>query len=161
MKFYSITFFMCFMFFNCASQKDQHSFSKTIELNSNDLEEVYYQSWVAGVQGGGSGLNIYIKDVLVENPTEIYFRNKFVKLEHKNGYYIARFKTDINQSKDYVMNVDAKDEYKNKLPEKITFPFDLKDNEAVVVVLKQGKREYIKIKNIFQKPVIAYPSIKK
>lgn len=161
MKFYNITLLICFMFFNCASQQEQYSFYKTLESNPKELEMIYYQSWVAGVQGGGSGLNIYIKDVLIEHPIQIYFRNTFAKLEHKNGYYIARFKSDINQYNYVIMSDNPKQEYTNKLPEKITFPFDLKDNEAVILVLKDGKNAYIKIENIPQKPVVAYPSVKK
>ena len=37
--------------------------SNKINLEKNSrlvFEESYYQSWVAGVRGGGSGLNIYL-----------------------------------------------------------------------------------------------------
>ena len=45
------------------------------------FEESYYQSWIAGVRGGGSGINIYLtlevsvnKNIQIEG---IYFKEKY------------------------------------------------------------------------------------
>lgn len=50
------------VFVSCSSQKELAS-------NQNDNVEIYYQKWIAGVRGGGSGINIYVnfKTPLEEN----------------------------------------------------------------------------------------------
>lgn len=149
------------MFFNCASQKEQYSISRVITLDFNEIEKVYCQSWIAGVEGGGSGINLFIAKNILTSPIEVYFRGQIAKLELKGGYYIGRFKTEVNQEKDYVMDGNHVKEYENELPTKMAFPFKLGDKDAVILVLNKEKREYVKLKNISQRPMIAYPSIKK
>lgn len=125
--------------------------------------QVYCQKWVAGIQGGGAGLNIFI-------PTEdtsiildsVYFRGKAAKLEvqyQKGKIFIGRFISDFNKKKDIIMSNEPKAEFGNEMPKvPQTIPFKLKDNECVISY-KDGKTiKYFKIDNVVEKELIPYPS---
>ena len=124
--------------------------------------KVYYQKWVAGVQGGGSGLNIFIpsNDVSIVLDS-VYFRGKAVKLETKiqdKSLYIGRFKSQFNQKQDLIMSSDSTAEYGNKLPiveEQI--PFELKPDECVVSYMDGNKTKYFRIGNVVEKATMHYP----
>ena len=127
------------------------------------IENVYFQKWVAGIEGGGSGLNIFIptKDSSIVLDS-VYFRGKAVKLETKpqdKSLYIGRFKSQFNQKQhDIVMSSDAKAEYGNKLP--ITMkkvPFELKTDECVVSYMDGKKVKYFKIGNVVEKASMHFP----
>lgn len=128
------------------------------------LGDVYCQQWTAGIQGGGSGINLFIpvtsKSVIVLD--SVYFRGKASKLEVKPNtqLYIGRFKTDFNQpKKDIILSIDPKEEHSNQLPTKaINIPFKLKDDECVVSYQKNNKTLYFKISNVTQKAPLNYPS---
>lgn len=125
--------------------------------------DVYCQTWVAGIKGGGSGINIFIpvmdKTIQLDS---VYFRGKATKLEVNSSetpLYIGRFKTGFNEHKDIIMSSDSNEEYGNKLPEKaVKIPFDLKDDECVVSYIKDNKTLYYKISNVQQKEPLNYPS---
>ncbi|MBO6605427.1 hypothetical protein [Psychroserpens sp.] len=127
------------------------------------IADVYYQEWIAGVQGGGSGINLFISvsdsDITLET---VYFRGEVAKLEVKPSnpnQYIGRFKTEMNQPKDIILSSDPKEEYGNKMPQKKDkFPFELADNECVISYTVNDEIKYFKISNIKNKPVINYPS---
>lgn len=134
---------------------------KVIAANS----DVYSQSWVAGVRGGGSGTNLFISKSLISpnKPVSVYFRNKIINFEVLNvgnDFYIARFKGDANQLSDYNMSLDGTKEYGNEVPSdlKKPFPFELTNNEAVLAYEDSGKLKYIKITNIQQKMSVPYPA---
>lgn len=130
--------------------------------------DVYCQKWVAGIQGGGSGVNLFIPTNLKtydhQKLDSVYFRGQSAKLEIKESssglLYIGRFKSEFNQPKqDIVLSGDHKEEYTNQLPKKpIEIPFELKDDECVVSYRKDDKTLYFKISNIVQKAPLNYPS---
>nr|WP_321234022.1 hypothetical protein [uncultured Psychroserpens sp.] len=125
--------------------------------------EVYCQNWIAGVQGGGSGLNLFIPTMDVSIVLDsVYFRGKVTKLEinpNNKQLYIGRFKSEINQPKDIILSSDPKEEYTNKMPIKeAKMPFELNDNECVVSYQKGEKTLYYKIPNVIQKEPLNYPS---
>jgi len=146
-------------FSRCSSQK------KLQEKAPVELEQVYCQPWVAGVKGGGSGLNIFIPvkvmprdNVVIDS---VYFRGKVAKLETKPQnptLYIGRFQTTRNKKKDIIMSGDGNAEYGNEIP-KISkpIPFELKKNECVISYKTADKTEYFKIVNIVDKPLQALP----
>ena len=110
------------------------------------LEQVYCQNWVAGIEGGGSGLNIFIpikdKNFLLDS---VYFRGRVSHLEISQDslLFVGRYKTAFNQPKDMIMSKDPKEEFGNEMPEiPKKFPFDLKDNECVISYLEDGKSKY-------------------
>jgi len=156
----SITMLSFFMmaFSQCSSTK------KLQEKAPMTLGDVYCQRWIAGVQGGGSGLNVFIpvNDASISLDS-VFFRGKAAKLEIKQAgqetIYIGRFSGEVNQKRDINMNGDVKAEYGNKPP--IIYnknPFELKHNECVVSYMKGKKKEYFKIENIKEKDLIPYPS---
>ena len=128
-----------------------------------NIGEVYCQKWISGVEGGGSGLNIFIptRDTSIELDS-VYFRGKATKLETKpqnKSLYIGRFVSNVNQKKDLIMSNEPYAEYGNKMPIKTqNIPFELKENECVISY-KAGKTiKYFKIGNIIEKELIPYPS---
>ena len=127
------------------------SAQKLQESPSFNIEEVYSQKWIAGVQGGGSGINVFIpittelKDITLDN---LYFRGNMVASQTKPSspkLYIGRFIGNANQKEGYKSTGDK-------------IPFDLKDNEAVVSYSEKGKIKYFKIENITEKPMEQFPS---
>lgn len=147
--------FIIVSFSQCAS---------TLKLQDNlpiEIDEVYYQTWVAGVKGGGSGINVFIpmesnsNTILLDS---MYFRGKSTKIEYANDTLaIGRFKTKANQKQDIIMSNEPYAEYANKvpeIPEKI--PFELKDDECIVSYLEKNKTKYFKIKGIVKKESTPY-----
>ena len=126
-----------------------------------DIDQVYFQKWIAGVEGGGSGLNIFIPvKETIPKLDSVYFRGKVIKLEiDESGLlYIGRFLTGLNQKNDMIMSNDPNAEYGNKAPGKLQkFPFTLKETECIISYQKDGKTKYFKIEEIVEKEMIAYP----
>ena len=71
------------------------SASQTLENDAIKIGKAYYQNWVAGIQDGGSGFNLYLS--IIEKPQTIvldsaFFRGKKSKLEIiENNIALARF----------------------------------------------------------------------
>lgn len=158
-----ITFLLA-MFILMASFSQCSSAQKLQKEIPVSIDEVYCQRWTAGIQGGGSGLNIFIP-VSSKAPIvldSVYFRGQAAKLEVKSNtqLYIGRFKTAINQPKqDVILSTDMAEEYNNQLPKKATkIPFELNDDECVVSYQKENKTLYFKITNISEKEALNYPS---
>jgi hypothetical protein len=124
--------------------------------------EVYFQKWVSGVAGGGSGINIFV-ETLTDNVQldSVYFRGRAAKFEVKPAnklLYIGRFLTDSNKNEHMIMSSDTNQEYGNKapiIPSKI--PFELKDNECVISYLSNNQTKYFKIENIEERRSKNYP----
>ncbi len=116
-----------------------------------------YQTWVAGVRGGGSGINFYV-DLTSELPTNIelkrvIFRGYEVLFEKQdNLHFQAMIKTPGNQEKFEGDHSQIFTSPKNALI--------LAENEAILIFLKEGKEYHQKITNIIQKPALEYPSAK-
>lgn len=144
---------------SCAGGRDQGSgFEQEPPFT---LGAVYFQKWVAGVQNGGSGVNVYVEiesyldDVMIE---DIYFRNKKIKAQNSPQYrdlYVGYFKSE--KRPDIIMHDDPVKETVNTPPEKI--PFNLNDDEAVLSYLHKGEMKFIKLVEIEEKPMIAYPGM--
>ena len=124
--------------------------------------EIYFQKWIAGVEGGGSGVNIVIETLNSNVKLDsVYFHGKVAKLEVKPNnelIYIGRFISEFNKKENMVISFDTKQEYGNKapvLPKKI--PFELKDDECVVSYLESGKTKYYKLSNIIEKRSMDIP----
>ncbi len=126
------------------------------------FENPYYQSWVAGVEGGGSGINVFLP--LKEKNSEldsIYFRGQSAKLEWKQeaGVYVGRFNSELNRKNDMILSSDPMEEYGNQLPVvKTSIPFELRDDECVISYQKRGKTRYFKLEGLVEKAAIPYPS---
>ena len=148
------------------SSFSQCSSSKSLDKKAVvEIENAYCQAWTAGVEGGGSGMNLFlpVTDTSVELDS-VYFRGRAAKLEWKKEVkqYVGRFKTEVNPKKDIVMHEDSRQEYGNELPKiESKIPFELKEDECVISYKKRDRTRYFKIGNIIEKQGIAYPSAPK
>lgn len=121
----------------------------------------YYNSWIAGIEGGGSGINVFLPVLDTRNIDidSIHFRGEKAIVEKKGSSIIGRFKTTLNRSRDLIMSSNQKDEFQNKLIYKFDLsPFALADNECVISYRLQNKRHYYKIPDLKKAPHITYPS---
>ena len=127
-----------------------------------EFGEAYSQTWVGGVKGSGSGINLYIPvkthetDIVLDS---VYYKGKKVKLEEANpNLYVGRFSMTTTKP-DIVMSNKPYAEYGNKVPEiQQNGPFDLQDDECVLSYTEGKKRKYYKISGIIKKEPIFYPS---
>jgi|SRR5690554_1922589 len=138
------------------------SAQKTQDQASFELGPVSYQKWVAGVQGGGSGINVFIPVISNKNKVifdSLYFRGYQTKIEKNNLEYVAYIKTELNRRKDLIMSNKTYEEFGNVAPLKETdFPFSLADNECVISYIENKTIKYLKIPNLLEKPKEEYPS---
>jgi len=126
---------------------------KLQEKSPMSIGKVYVQKWVAGVEGGGSGLYIFIpiSDTSITLDS-VYFRGKATKLSVKyqdKNMYVGNFINPSKQTHDIIMSGDSKAEYGNKLPprskEQKPIPFELKNDECVISYIDEKKTKYFKV----------------
>lgn len=145
--------------FNCKpAQEPLLQFQTTPPL---DISAPYYTSWVAGVEGGGSGINVFLplktngKTVI----DSLHFRGQKTAVETRDKLIIGRFKEVSNQKKDIIMSAEPQDEYNNKMElKRDVSPFNLPENACVISYSINGKRLYYKVLNLKKGESIAYPS---
>jgi hypothetical protein len=109
----------------------------TTEVPSGlNTETILFQEWYAGIEVGGTGINVFVpivnqnSDIVIDS---VYFRNLKGKLIQKDGKYFASLE---NTSKLYTFK-------KSKKP--ADYPFNLKDNECVITYTENGKSKYFKV----------------
>jgi len=132
--------------------------SKNLQAQSPvELGDVYCQSWIAGVEGGGGGINIFIPTTDTSVKFEqVYFRGKIATLESRDGMYIGRFKSEVNQPKEILLEGAKKQETVKEAQEEI--PFEINNNQCVVAYKDGSKTKYFMIDNITEKQSLALPS---
>jgi hypothetical protein len=127
------------------------------------ITEATYTHWVGG-QPGVSGTRIEIR--FETNPESafdsIFFQNKSTKLQRREFkekvFLTANFNTSkVNSKADLILHSDAKEEVGNKLPEMKKTPFELKENEAVISYIENGKTKYYKILELKKGKANYYP----
>jgi hypothetical protein len=116
-----------------------------------------YETWVAGVRGGGSGINFYLelKSELPSNVElkKVFFRGYEVSFEKQdNLHFQAMIKTSGNQQKFEGDDSQIYTSPKNSLI--------LAENDAILIFVKNGKEIRQTIKDVKQKPMLEYPSAK-
>ncbi|RAJ17936.1 hypothetical protein [Olleya aquimaris] len=144
-KYLSVTVLSSVLFMQCSSTKQLQKEA------SFKTDQVYYQSWVAGVKGGGSGINVFIpitSELKTLKLDSLYFRQYKMALQtqpNNPNLYIGRILTKANQQEGFK-------------EETTKIPFDLQPNEAVVSYIENNDIKYYKIENIIEKPAEQYPS---
>lgn len=121
----------------------------------------YYQSWVAGVKGGGSGITVFlpVQNLNGITPDSIHFRGQRVKAIYENYNIIGRFQTPHNQRQEIILSNEPLAEVKNQLlPIQNRSPFDLPNDTCILSYIIKNKRYYYKITNLVQRQSIPYPS---
>lgn len=149
---------------NCKSAQNENSpiSLKLEEKPSFQLGQVYFQKWIAGVQGGGSGIHFYMMIETNLNHVvfdSVYFKGQKAKLKIGKTGYLASFTTRLNQKENMVMDGDSKQEYGNELPQNYkSFPFQLHDNECVIQYTEKGITKFYKVEKVVEKQTEYYPS---
>ena len=155
-----ILLFSIFLTQNC-NQK-----AGTMELQEklpSAIEEVYYQKWIGGQEQTGSGIDFHIqfKSALPLNITlkKVYFQNQEAVFQSEDTInFTARFHQKPNS--DIILDSDPQKEYGNKPPEIKNKKTNIQPNEAILEFVKNDKSFKIKIQNIKEKELLAYPSAK-
>ena len=150
-------FMISLSFINCSSVKT----NTFVEAAPFVITSPYYNSWVAGIEGGGSGINVFLPVSDIRNAVfdSIHFRGEKAIVVKKDSLIVGRFKTAFNQSRDLIMSSNLKDELQNKLVYKADLSlFVLADTECVISYRLQDKRYYYKVSDLKKGKVIAYPS---
>ena len=121
----------------------------------------YYQTWISGMPGGGSGINVFIPTEEPKNFSldSLHFRGQRVKAVYQNKMIFACYQTIPNQKRDIILNKDVLEEMDNSLLSTVErSPFALKHNACILSYQVNNKRYYYKIEDLQQKPSIGYPS---
>jgi hypothetical protein len=133
----------------CSSQKEV--VQKNVPFS---ITEKFYQNWVGGKEGS-SGTYLKIKGDIKPSTVQfvsVFFHNREQKVNamFQNGTFTIE--SNFFQKKDDMnMTGDPAQEYGNKVPvadKDEDFPFELKDNEAVLYYNVSGKDYYYKIVDI-------------
>lgn len=153
-----ISLFLSISMFSCGSSK-----SDVLKLDEQtQIKEIYSQYWVAGVRGGGAGIDVYVnlntpfEDGLVLE--KIQFKTYEVPFDKTSDLsYVARINTGQNQLK--VINVevtDAEEETVTDGPK-----INLKEKQAILFFRKDGKEYSKTIENVEEREMIPYPSVRR
>ena len=126
-------------------------------IAQDNIESATYQTWIAGVRGGGSGINfsLELKSELPSNIQlkKLIFRGYEVPFEKQDAlHFMARIKTEGNQQK-----YDGDDSQIYSSPKNA---ITLAENEAILIFSKNGKEYQQKIIKVTEKPALEYPSAK-
>ncbi len=148
--------------FSCNCEKKAVEQTNKEMINQDfPISEIYYQSWVAGVRGGGSGIDVHVeftnelpKDTELKEVQLLNYTSYKVENTEKTKY-IARIKTEANEM---VLAENPKDEYGNEAP--VKNENSLIEGEVLLTFEKNGKAFTQLIQNVKQKEMLAYPSAK-
>lgn len=135
------------------------SSSKEVSPNlSENIESIYYQKWIAGVQGGGSGINFHVnlnlpleENIKLEKVQFNTYEVVFEKISETE--YVAKINTHQN---DLILDENPQKEYGNEAPK-----VSLKSNEANLIFSINGKEVIKNIQKVKEEPMIAYPSMER
>ncbi|QIE59949.1 hypothetical protein G5B37_10350 [Rasiella rasia] len=149
-----------FSFSNCGSSNIETSSMQTEQNPPFKLVNSYYQDWVAGIQGGGSGTNIHLRFETADPEVTFlnaYFKNNSAPLERKMTSAIA-YVANIKRGKtrpDVIMDSNPIKEAQNTPPKKLPLEISSED-VAITYRYKENTFVYV-IKNIERKEMLAYP----
>jgi hypothetical protein len=135
--------FITAIFSNCAGNKGLQ------ERSPAQFQQAYYTTNQEGIKLIIPVESIQNNKVILDS---VYFQGLKAALQKdlKNpAFYFAQF----NKGKqDLIMSSDPKEEYVNKIPRKAEkVPFEMKDDEAVIVFTQYNKTEYFKIRGIMER----------
>jgi hypothetical protein len=137
--------FITAIFSSCAGNKELEErppaqFQQAYFTSTQDLIELYIP--LVTIQSNQVALD------------SVYFRGlKSILQEDAQdpGVYFAQF---YKGKQDLIMSSDPKEEYANKMPQKAgKLPFELQDDEAVIVFTQNNKTKYFKITGILERSI--------
>ena len=136
---------MVFTLFSCVTKQNAQV------VFSEKIAEIYFQQWIGGQEFTGSGINFYIQ---LEKPLDqniklekVYFRGNEAVLnkENETNYKASFFQKN---QKDKILKTE------NVLNQ-------ITENQAILTYKINNKTLNIKVENIKEKELIAYPSVGK
>ena len=140
--------------------------STLVKKSTLKVEKAFYNKWFGGQPGvRGTKVEIHLKDASEVIFIALYFQGKRTKVEvsqmEKFTRIIAHFSTLKRKNRNLILDADITKELENTLPSLEEFPFQLKENEAILSYKKEGKTLYFKIENIKKLQSIPFPSMNK
>ncbi|MEZ7876338.1 MAG: hypothetical protein QMB86_04980 [Polaribacter sp.] len=140
--------------------------STLVKKSTLKVEKAFYNKWFGGQPGvRGTKVEIHLKDASEVIFVALYFQGKRTKVEvsqmEKFTRVIAHFSTLKRKNRNLILDADITKELENTLPSLEEFPFQLKENEAILSYKKEGKTLYFKIENIKKLQSISFPSMNK
>lgn len=132
------------------------------------IDSAYYQNWSGGVQGAGTGYNLFLKIAaqLPENIklTKVYFKNREANFETKPQdtlLYIAYFKNDLNARDEFIMHGDITKEYGNKPPVAVSSKHKTGPGQALIFYTENGIEKSYLIGKVNEQQAAQYPKFRK
>ena len=130
------------------------------------VEKAFYNKWFGGQPGiSGTKVEIHLEDASEVIFVALYFQGKRTKVEvsqiEEFTRIIAHFSTSKRKNRTLILDADATKELENTLPSLEEFPFQLKENEAMLSYKNDNKIVYFKIENIKKTQSIPFPSMNK
>lgn len=157
-----ITFISGLLMLSCSCKQNLENSQKSSEsIQEFSVQSVHYQRWVAGVRGGGSGINVFVKfkgelpkEVQLEKVLILDYESISVVYNPDEKKYIAAVKTEANQ-----MNLEGNpnNEYGNEAPIHKTTA-NLPKGEVILAFKKDGKTFTQRVTNAIELEMLAYPS---
>jgi hypothetical protein len=146
------------LFLNCANTKQQlYHLEKQSPFK---IEKATYHEWVAGVKGGGAGIDISL--IIKEYDTtkvvldSVFFRGKKAKIADSRGVFVAYFRLNSNLQEELIVPKNPQEKVLESDKAIKKFPFiNLTNEEAVVSFVENNKTKYIKIK-LTKTPSVLY-----
>lgn len=133
-------------FVSCASQKQVSG--KVVET----LDETYFQGWIAGVRGGGAGINFHVKF-----KTQLTDNIQLEKVLFKGKEAVFSTQDKLH----YIANITTRRGSGSKLEEDNNYQPLPESNKAVLYFRVKGKSEIYTVKDVKEKEILAYPSMNK
>ncbi len=151
-------FIISAVFIQCGTT--QKETSKMVKNPPFTITEATYQTWVAGIQGGGAGTYVVITFGSIDSDVEInnfYFGNfKALAKVQPNNSLLYRANVLNNTNNERLMNIDPKQEA-NTLPQPKS-QFELEQGNAIIEYNFKGKTYFHKVTKMIEKSPLAYPS---
>ena len=136
---------MSMMFFSCQSQKEIASKIAT------SIEEVYFERWMAGVRGGGAGINFHVR---FKSPLSKTVQLQKVVFKGKEALFSKQ--DDLN----YMAGITTKKGGRTDTEEETNEPLP-ESNEAKLYFIVNGKSAIHTLENVNEKEMFAYPVMNK
>lgn len=162
--FIKLLIIFCVILINSCSSAQSKVSNTKFEIQENvsfKIDNIQFQRWIAGVQGGGSGYHIYI--AIHENKNHvtfdsIYYKGYAAKIKVGKMGCFANIKTPLNQKNTQTMSGEKGEEYGNtpKITSKTIYSFG--KNSCVIRYTEQGKVLYYKYNQMLKKEQQDYPS---
>jgi hypothetical protein len=144
-----IGFILVFLTQNCATQVTK---TKAMDTVSENIQEVYFESWVSGVRGGGSGINFHVN---FKTPLSDDIQLQKVVFKGKEAVFSTQ------DSLHYTANIITKTGGRSNVDEEQSSEPLPESNDAKLYFIVKGQSVVHTLENVKEKEMLAYPSMNK